>query len=387
MPATMTVRAGTPLEVGAACRGRRRLCISRSTSARAARARSAATCRPMPAATASSATAWRASWCSASKWVLPDGTIVTSLNKMLKNNAGYDLKQLFIGSEGTLGIITRVVLRLHPQPALHDVGAVRAARLRQRACACSTQARARPRPAAVGVRGDVARLLAGRDRAHRRALAGRSRPRPLRAGRGAGHRCRDRRPALPALARGAARAGPARRRRGRAVAGRYAGVLGPARRLRRILRRRSVRTSATTSVWRCATWTRSRPHARRALATAIPGCDSVYYGHIGDGNLHLVAWVPGRSVEQQPKHRMDEVVYGCVRDFDGSISAEHGIGTTKKAYLGHAPHAGGDRADAHAEGRARSVEPAEPRQSDLSGSADSCCRRGRVALLHRTTID
>lgn len=44
--------------------------------------------------------------------VLADGTIVSSMNRMMKNNAGYDLKQLFIGSEGTLGIITRVVLRL-----------------------------------------------------------------------------------------------------------------------------------------------------------------------------------------------------------------------------------------------------------------------------------
>lgn len=49
--------------------------------------------------------------------VLPDGTIVTSLNKMLKNNAGYDLKHLFIGSEGTLGVVTRIVLRLFPKPA------------------------------------------------------------------------------------------------------------------------------------------------------------------------------------------------------------------------------------------------------------------------------
>ncbi|MEM6604869.1 MAG: FAD-binding oxidoreductase [Pseudomonadota bacterium] len=48
--------------------------------------------------------------------VLADGTVCSSLNEMLKNNAGYDLKQLFIGSEGTLGIVTRAVLRLRPAP-------------------------------------------------------------------------------------------------------------------------------------------------------------------------------------------------------------------------------------------------------------------------------
>ena len=47
--------------------------------------------------------------------VLADGTVVSSMNKMLKNNAGYDLKQLFVGTEGTLGVITRVVLRLAPR--------------------------------------------------------------------------------------------------------------------------------------------------------------------------------------------------------------------------------------------------------------------------------
>ena len=47
--------------------------------------------------------------------VLADGTILSSMNKMLKKNAGYDLKQLFIGSEGTLGVVTRAVLRLWPK--------------------------------------------------------------------------------------------------------------------------------------------------------------------------------------------------------------------------------------------------------------------------------
>ena len=48
--------------------------------------------------------------------VLPDGTILNNLNPVLKNNTGYDLKHLFIGSEGTLGIITRAILKLSPAP-------------------------------------------------------------------------------------------------------------------------------------------------------------------------------------------------------------------------------------------------------------------------------
>src|SRR5919108_3083620 len=48
--------------------------------------------------------------------VLADGTVLTALTKVMKNNAGYDLNQLFIGSEGTLGIITRAVLRLRARP-------------------------------------------------------------------------------------------------------------------------------------------------------------------------------------------------------------------------------------------------------------------------------
>jgi len=48
--------------------------------------------------------------------VLADGTVLSSMNQMLKNNAAYDLKQLFIGSEGTLGVITRLVVKLSPKP-------------------------------------------------------------------------------------------------------------------------------------------------------------------------------------------------------------------------------------------------------------------------------
>ncbi len=48
--------------------------------------------------------------------VLADGTVLSNLKKIIKDNSGYDLKQLFIGSEGTLGIVTRAVLRLGEMP-------------------------------------------------------------------------------------------------------------------------------------------------------------------------------------------------------------------------------------------------------------------------------
>lgn len=51
--------------------------------------------------------------------VLPDGTVIDSLRKLTKDNSGYDLKQLFIGSEGTLGVISRVVLKLYEKPNFH----------------------------------------------------------------------------------------------------------------------------------------------------------------------------------------------------------------------------------------------------------------------------
>jgi len=56
--------------------------------------------------------------------VLADGTVLSSMNKMIKNNTGYDLKQLFIGSEGTLGVVTRAVLRLRPDTPTHNTAIV-----------------------------------------------------------------------------------------------------------------------------------------------------------------------------------------------------------------------------------------------------------------------
>ena len=48
--------------------------------------------------------------------VLPDGTVVSDMRKLRKNNTGYDVKQCFVGSEGTLGLVTGAVVRLAPLP-------------------------------------------------------------------------------------------------------------------------------------------------------------------------------------------------------------------------------------------------------------------------------
>jgi len=53
--------------------------------------------------------------------VLADGSVLSSLKGLAKDNSGYDLSQLFIGSEGTLGVVTRACLRLHPKPVTQSV--------------------------------------------------------------------------------------------------------------------------------------------------------------------------------------------------------------------------------------------------------------------------
>lgn len=268
------------------------------------------------------------------EWVLPDGTIVTSLNKMMKNNAGYDLKQLFIGSEGTLGIITRIVLKLHPQPgctlsalcALPDYPAVvRLLGAARRGLGPLLSAFEVMWPdywdvvtQRVGVRGAVADghglyvlvEAQGTDEAVDGPRFASWLERLMEEG------------ALADAAVAQSMADTQAFWALRDACAEFFSVLGPHISYDVGLAVRDMDAFAT----RCKT----------ALAQAIPGCESVYYGHIGDGNLHLVSWVPGLPVGEQPKQRMDEVIYGLVREFKGSVSAEHGIGTVKKPWLGHA---------------------------------------------------
>lgn len=264
--------------------------------------------------------------------VLPDGTIITSLNKLLKNNAGYDLKHLFIGSEGTLGVITRAVLRLFPRPK-STMAAF---------CACEDY------EAVLGLlkaaRTGVGPLLSAFEVMwpdYWEQVIDRMGVRPpVSSGHGGyvlieaqGTNDEEDQPRFEAWLEAVMEQG--------------------------LLTDAAISQSVaqTQSFWAvrdaCSEFVQALgPHisydvgletgrmdefagrCKQQLLGQL-GAHSLYYGHAGDGNLHLVSWVPGRGADQ-PKDAMDGIVYNIIRDMGGSISAEHGIGTLKKKWLPYA---------------------------------------------------
>ena len=290
---TMTVEAGCVLQ---RCRRRRAkpACCSRSAWRPKAAAPSAATSPPMPAARRCCATAMRASCASGSKWSPPHGEVWNGLRGLRKDNTGYDLRDLFIGSEGTLGVITAATLKLFPLPAAQVTAfvAVRIARRLRRSCWRLRAARLAPALTGFEVMNALSLALV------RRALPAAA---PAAAGRRPGtccSSCRDAESEAHARerARGAARrrdrARHGRRCGGRPRPGAVARDVARCANRSRSRRARKARTSSTTS--RC----RSRAIADffdatdAALDARIPGMRLVDFGHLGDGNLHYNVQAP-----------------------------------------------------------------------------------------------
>jgi len=260
---------------------------------------------------------------------LPDGTLVTSLNKMLKNNAGYDLKQLFIGSEGTLGIITRAVLRLHPLPATTSAALCG---LAEYEAVLTLLAGARrslgPTLSAFEVMWpDYWNVATGKVQGVRRPLSGSHAFYVLIEAQGShiedgarfdGWLEQQAESGLVEDAAVAQSLGDIKAFWGtRDAAAEFKQVLGP-------------HASFDIGLPVAAMDLYAR-ECRTTLSAEIPGCESFFYGHIADGNMHIIACVPG--AEPQPFEAIDAVVYGLVKRHGGTISAEHGIGLKKKPYL------------------------------------------------------
>ncbi|MGA2776086.1 MAG: FAD-binding oxidoreductase [Steroidobacteraceae bacterium] len=264
--------------------------------------------------------------------VLANGTVVSSLNKMLKNNAGYDLKHLFIGSEGTLGIITRAVLKLHPRLetpatalcAVADYGAVVRLWRRAREELSTIVSFEVMWPGFYDYvthhTPDVAPPLAVADCFYvllECAAPGRGMD-AIPIGSLEDRLCVWLEQGLIVDAALAASVRQAQAmwtiREGLAI-----DALPNLVNFDVSLAIGSIDQFAV----RCA----------RALKARWPQSLNLFFGHIGDSNVHIGVSIA--DLAQDEVHLVDEVVYGVVREMGGSISAEHGIGRLKRPFLGH----------------------------------------------------
>lgn len=259
---------------------------------------------------------------------LADGRIVSSMNKMLKNNTGYDWTQLFVGSEGTLGVITRVVVQLQARPRQVQT-ALLAVPDTARALAL-LRALEKELPAGLLVFEALWREMY-EVATRRMGLAAPVAPGQdvyllVEAPMGDGGR-----EAFDTLL-------GAMHERGLLVDAAVAE--SGAQRARLWALRESVYEYEQAFGF-VHGYDISVPLDRMAEAITLlrastpqlpEGVSLSIFGHLADSNIHLLAVADRRGRPDDP-HRCDEVVYRCTHAVGGSISAEHGIGTLKKPYL------------------------------------------------------
>lgn len=268
--------------------------------------------------------------------VLPDGRILDGLRALRKDNLGYDLKQLFIGSEGTLGVITAAVLKLFPKPAAH-VTAMLA--LRDVDAAVELLARAReytgdlvttfeliPR---IAVDFTTRHIPGVRDffegkhdwYAMVEFSLGLSGPAPREAIEVFLAEAMEEGQIVDAvLAQSEAdRLAMWRMRESIPESQRHEGV--------------SIKHDVSVPVSRVPEFIRVASAAVRSL---VPGVRLVVYGHIGDGNLHFNLSPPTGADDRRFLERavaVHDAVFELVAERRGSIAAEHGVGRLKREAL------------------------------------------------------
>ena len=264
--------------------------------------------------------------------VLADGRVLDMLTGLRKDNTGYDLKQLFIGAEGTLGVITAAVLKLFPKPVLRatafvavpspDAAVALLARMQAQTGELISAFELVPR---IGVELVVAHISGARDplpapspwyvlveatsaaqfdlnAVFETALAGTDNVSDAAIAASEAQRA-----AFWALRENMSEA---QKREGASIKHDI-----------------SVPVSAIPAFLAKAT---------AAVLKAVPGARPVSFGHIGDGNIHFNFSAPKGSDGDAFLARWEEIqriVHDIVHEFGGSISAEHGIGVQKRDQL------------------------------------------------------
>ncbi len=261
--------------------------------------------------------------------VLPDGTVLTMLDRMLKNNAGFDLKQLFIGSEGTLGVITRLSLAMAPRPAWQGCALC--------AVADFESALALLQHAKASMPGLTAFELMWRDYFEASAAACGA-PLPfdmlyplyvlVECFAGSQEQGEAQ---FEAMLASAMEAGMVRNAVVAQSEAQAAELWAYREGISELLARLRPCTAFDVSV-EIPRMAALVDELRTRLRAAWPKPMHLFFGHLGDGNLHLTS---GPFPHESDLERAEELVYECVARFDGSISAEHGIGVVKRPYLHH----------------------------------------------------
>ncbi len=264
--------------------------------------------------------------------VLPDGRIWNGLKAVHKDNTGYDLKQIFLGSEGTLGIITAACLKLFPRPsqivtAFLAVPSVEAAielyalarrdlsdllsaleliprvglDLAVEAISDLRDPLSAPAPHYVLMEASATGLLDLADLVDRfleTAFAEGYVTDGVRATNNV--QARDFWRIREGLVEGQARRG------------------------------RHLRTDVSVPISKIIAFLND---AKGELARAAPETRCLAYGHVGDGNIHFNV-LPRSNMAENDKiallHRCEELIFAAVDRVNGSISAEHGIGRVKR---------------------------------------------------------
>jgi len=264
--------------------------------------------------------------------VMADGTIISSLNNVIKNNTGYDLKQLFVGSEGTLGIITRAVLRLRPLPRSQNTAFVAIdsfGKLGQFLQAMDS-ALGGTLSAFEVMWNDFYALIVGDGTKHVTPLET-SHPFYVLLESAGGNQEEDRARFEDALQEAFDQSlvvdaiiAQSKQQRSNLwgirddVEGLFASLFPP------------IAFDVSLSIQQMDDYVHE---VRSRLSQKWPDVKMVTFGHLGDGNIHLVIGVG--SMAPETVHAVENIVYTELGRRQGTVSAEHGIGLAKRAYLGH----------------------------------------------------
>ena len=262
--------------------------------------------------------------------VLADGTVVTSMNKIIKNNTGYDLKHLFVGAEGTLGIVTRIVLRLRPKPKSQQMAFVAVNTFSQvtRVLNLLDGALGGSLSAFEVLWKDYYKLVTSPPAEGRPPLAHDYEYYILVEALG-GDSQSDEERFLNVLTQAM--------EEGTIIDAVVAQNQGERNAMWAI--RDDVGQVAQN--WPIFAFDISVPlnnmesyliALRAELDDRWQDNTCMVFGHLGDGNLHIIVGMGESSAEA--KKAVEEVVYRGLPERGGSVSAEHGIGVQKKAYLG-----------------------------------------------------